>query len=169
MASQPGSFWFQGTHIMKLKCQSFCKVTIFRKFHCRWQSKPVGVISKINTLLYLLFSCVQGSYFVWQTPIVVSCNGFICATQGERKINNNPYPFFFWQQCTPNFWAEETREYSPLILNFCCEILRCCGLLVLEYLRAVPTIVIAHTFCASRYTWVFLSVMLSNTVIFFYP
>ena len=33
-------------------------------------------------------------------------------------------------------------------------------------LRAVPTIIIAHTFCASRDTWVFLSVMLSNTVIF---
>ena len=33
-------------------------------------------------------------------------------------------------------------------------------------LRAVPTIVIAHTFCASRDTRGFLSVMLSNTVIF---
>ena len=33
-------------------------------------------------------------------------------------------------------------------------------------LRAVPTIVIAHTFCASRDTRVFLSVMLSNSVIF---
>ena len=33
-------------------------------------------------------------------------------------------------------------------------------------LRAVPTIVTAHTFCASRDTRVFLSVMLSNTVIF---
>ena len=33
-------------------------------------------------------------------------------------------------------------------------------------LRAVPTIVIAHKFCASRDTRGFLSVMLSNTVIF---
>ena len=30
----------------------------------------------------------------------------------------------------------------------------------------MPTIVIAHTFCASQDTWGFLSVMLSNTVIF---
>ena len=35
-----------------------------------------------------------------------------------------------------------------------------------QLLWAVPTIVIAHTFCASRDTRVFLSVMLSNTVIF---
>ena len=35
-----------------------------------------------------------------------------------------------------------------------------------KHLRALPTIVIAHTFCASRVTRVFLSVMLSNTVIF---
>ena len=34
------------------------------------------------------------------------------------------------------------------------------------HLRAVPTIVIAHTFCASPDTRGFLSVMLSNTVIF---
>ena len=33
-------------------------------------------------------------------------------------------------------------------------------------LRAVATIVIAHTFCTSRDTQVFLSVMLSNKVIF---
>ena len=33
-------------------------------------------------------------------------------------------------------------------------------------LRAVPTIVIAHTFCVSRDTQIFLSVMLSNTEIF---
>ena len=33
-------------------------------------------------------------------------------------------------------------------------------------LRTVPTIVIAHTFCASRDTRVFLSVMLTNTGIF---
>ena len=33
-------------------------------------------------------------------------------------------------------------------------------------LRAVPTIVTTHTFCASRDTRVFLSVMLTNTVIF---
>lgn len=36
-----------------------------------------------------------------------------------------------------------------------------------KHLRAVPTIVIAHMFCASQVTRVFLSVMLSNTVIFF--
>ena len=35
-----------------------------------------------------------------------------------------------------------------------------------KHLRAVPTTVIAHTFCASRGTQVFLSMMLSNTVIF---
>ena len=34
------------------------------------------------------------------------------------------------------------------------------------FLRAVPTIVIAHTFCASQDTRVFLSVMLSNSDIF---
>ena len=33
-------------------------------------------------------------------------------------------------------------------------------------IRAGPTIVIAHMFCASRDNRVFLSVMLSNTVIF---
>ena len=39
-------------------------------------------------------------------------------------------------------------------------------LFLVYILRAVPTIVIAHTFCASRDIRVFLSVMLSNTVIF---
>ena len=33
-------------------------------------------------------------------------------------------------------------------------------------LRAVPTVVTAHTFCASRDTRVFLSVILTNTLLF---
>ena len=41
------------------------------------------------------------------------------------------------------------------------------GRLRVRVLRAMPTIVIAHTFCASGDTRVFLSVMLSNAVIFF--
>ena len=39
-------------------------------------------------------------------------------------------------------------------------------IVIVYVLRMVPTIVIAHTFCASRDTRVFLSVMLSNSVIF---
>ena len=54
--------------------------------------------------------------------------------------------------------------WITLLYQYCCCYVEV--MLHVVHIRAVPTIFIAHVFCASRDTRVFLSVMLTNTVIF---